>query len=477
MSSAAPTLPPVEPRMSRGRLLAATLVVGMGVTLSTLTASIVFVSLPSLAEAFSVELATVQWTVMAYFIGVSSLHLSVGRIADLFGRRRVYQLGFIIFIVASLLSGLSPSVGFLIAARVLQAVGASIIQANGPAIMTYVYPAEERGRALGYFGIFGAIGFFTGPIAGGLILSFADWPWVFYALIPVAGAALIAGAFVLPAIPAVKGGRFDRPGAILIAFIFAPTVYALNSGFDAGWTSPLVLLAIVVAATSVVLFIIRERATLHPLVDLKLFKVIDFRTAVIVSLLGYISIDSVNLLMPFFMQRVMATSPATVGLVLASIPVVTGLIGVLAGYLSDRIGSRLPRSVGLLILAGGLASFALLGPSSSILQVLVGMILVGLGRGFFVTPNTSVMMGSLPRERLGLAGGFVAASRTFGRACGQALWGGVFGMVVVSISGLAVSESPVEALLSGYRIAFLAAAGVALLATAISLTRGAARGV
>ena len=463
--------------MSRGRLLAATLAIGMGVTLSTLTASIVFVSLPSLAEAFSVELVTVQWAVMAYFICVSSLHLSVGRIADLFGRRRVYQLGFIIFIGASLLSGFSPSVGFLIAARVLQAVGASIIQANGPAIMTYIYPAEERGRALGYFSIFGAIGFFTGPIAGGLILSVTDWPWVFFALIPVAGAALVAGAFVLPEIPAVKGGRFDRPGAILIAFIFAPTVYALNTGFDAGWTSPLVLLAIVVAATSVVLFIIRERAALHPLVDLGLFKVIDFRTAVIVSLIGYIAIDSVNLLMPFFMQRVMGTSPATVGLVLASIPVVTGLVGVLSGHLSDRIGSRVPRSIGLLVLAAGLASFVLLEPSSSIFQVLVGMILIGLGRGFFVTPNTSVMMGSLPRERLGLAGGFVAASRTFGRACGQALWGGIFGMVVVSITGLAVSESPVEALLSGYRVAFFASAGVALLTTAISLTRGGARGV
>lgn len=451
------------------RLVAAIIVTGLGVTLSTLTASIVFVSLPSLETAFGVDRATVQWVVMAYFIAVSSLHLSMGRIADLLGRRRVYQAGFIIFILASVLAGMSPTVEWLIAARVLQAVGASIIQANGPAIMTYVHPPGERGKALGYFGIFGAVGFFSGPVLGGVILDVADWPFVFYALIPVAVVALLTGLFVLPSIPAARGGTFDRPGAILIAFIFAPAVYALNSGFRDGWSSPLVLAAIATLVIATALFYLRERSTAHPLVDLELFKVVNFRTALIVALLGYVAIDSVNLLMPFFMQRVMGTSTTAVGFVLASIPLVTGMTGVVAGYVSDRLGPRLPRSIGLVGLGVGLASFALLGPGSGIPQVLAGMVLVGLGRGFFVTPNTSVMMGSLSRERSGLAGGFVAASRTFGRACGQALWGGVFGMVVVSITGLAVADSPVEALLSGYRVAFLAAGGVAALAGMVSL--------
>jgi EmrB/QacA subfamily drug resistance transporter len=463
--------------LSGRRLLTATIVTGLGVSLSTLTASIVFVSLPSLATAFAVDLGTVQWVVMAYFIAVSSLHLSMGRIADLLGRRRVYQAGFVIFIVASALAGLSPSVEWLIAARVLQAVGASIIQANGPAIMTHLYPAEQRGKALGYFGIFGAAGFFSGPVLGGIILDLAGWPFVFYALIPVAGVTMLAGMFVLPSIPAAKGGRFDRPGAILIAFIFAPAVYALSNGFRDGWGSPLVLLAIGTLVAATILFYLRERSTAHPLVDLGLFRVINFRTALIVSLLGYISIDSVNLLMPFFMERVLGTSSTVVGFVLASIPLVTGASAVVAGRVSDRLGPRIPRSIGLLGLGMGLASFALLGPGSGLPQLLAGMVLVGLGRGFFVTPNTSVMMGSLSRERAGLAGGVVASSRTFGRACGQALWGGVFGMVVVSITGMAVGDSPVEALLSGYRVVFVAAGAVAGVAGLVSLYgKGAEKG-
>ena len=332
-----------------------------------------------------------------------------------------------------------------------------------------MYPAEQRGKALGYFGIFGAAGFFSGPVLGGIILDLADWPFVFYALIPVAAVTLLTGLFVLPSIPAAREGSLDRPGAILIAFIFAPAVYALSRGFRDGWGSPLVLLAIGTLVVAAILFYLRERSTAHPLVDLGLFRVINFRTALIVSLLGYVSLDSVNLLMPFFMERVLGTSTTGVGFVLASIPAVTGATAVVAGPLSDRMGARIPRSMGLLGLGIGLASFALLGPGSGLPQVLAGMVLVGLGRGFFVTPNTSVMMGSLSRERAGLAGGFVASSRTFGRACGQALWGGVFGMVVVSITGMAVGDSPVEALLTGYRVAFVAAGAVAGLAGLVSL--------
>ena len=457
------------------RLFGATIVIGLGVTLSTMTASIVFISLPTLATSFSVDISVVQWVVMVYFITVSSLHLSVGRIADLLGRRAVYQVGFIIFVLGSALSGLSHSIQWLIAARIVQAIGASIIQANGPAILTYIYSPEKRGQAMGYFGVFGAVGFLMGPLLGGLLLSVAGWPIIFFALIPIAAIALLAGQFTLPSIPATREGSFDLTGAVLIACILAPAVYALNRGFVQGWSSAPVVGAVGTMTISVVLLYLRERSTPYPLIDLKLFRTSEFRTALIVALLGYISLDSINLLMPFFLEQLMGATTAMVGLIMASVPLMAGLAGVAAGYISDRLGPGLPRSVGLLGIAFGLMSFSLLGPMSGLLPILVGLVLVGIGRGFFMTPNSSVMMGALPRERLGTAGGFVAASRTFGRACGQALWGGLFGMLVASMVG-GGGGGQIGDMLNGYRSSFLVAGGVALLASIISLWRtGSAR--
>ena len=461
--------------MTSKRRIVVTLVIGMATFLSTVTASMVNVSLPTLANEFAVDLPTVQWVVLAYFATVASLHISVGRLADLMGRKRVYLTGLVLFAAASIVAAFSPGVRWLVAARVAQGFGASTIQANSPALLTYVYPAAQRGRALGYWGFIASAGLASGPVIGGLILGFAPWPVLFLVLVPWAVAACAAGFFVLPTIPRVHGERFDIPSAALLILWITPAVFALNRGFRVGWTSAPVLVALAAVGVFITLFLLRLRRADYPLIDLSIFRSSSFSTAVSVSLLGFVSLSSVMLLAPFMLQNVMAIPVAQVGAMLAIYPVVSGVTAIFAGRASDRFGPRILRTSGILGLGSGYVTLAFLSAGASMFHLVTGLAIVGVGNAFWGTPNSSAIMGGLPREKLGIAGGLVAATRTFGWASGQAIWGGVFALVVLSrtTAGSAL-DAGLDVQTTRFRTAFLIAAAMTLAIAAPVVPRWAA---
>ena len=455
--------------ISAGRRLGVTLVVGMGTILSTVTASMINVSLPTMADDFGVDITTVQWVVLGFFAAVSSLHLTMGRLADLLGRKRVYLSGYVIFGAASLAAALSPGIWWLVGARLAQAVGASILQANATAILTLVYPARQRGRAMGYFMLIGSAGLSVGPLIGGLILSVGSWPTLFLMLLPWVILAFLAGLFVLPYMPPVRKERFDAVGGVLLVLWVGPAVFGLNQGFRAGWASPVVLASLAAVCLFLSLFVFWQRRARHPVVPPSLLRSFEFRNALAVGYLGYVALSSVMLLGPFVIQKIMGVPIVQVGLLMAVYPAVSAVASVLAGRVTDRLGPRFPRTAGAVVMGFGFAALGLLSPSAGFAHAVSALVLVGIGTAFWAAPNYSAIMGSVPRDRMGVAGGFTAASRTFGWATGQALWGGIFALAVFAKSDAAEAlQAPLNIQAGGFRLTFLLAAGAAMLVALLS---------
>ena len=227
------------------------------------------VALPTLAAEFQVDLPAVTWVLLAFFAGVSSLQLTMGRLGDVAGRKRVYIAGAGVLVVGSVAAVSSPALWWLIVPRLVQAVGASMVQANGIAILMHAWPAEMRGRAIGYFFLLPASGFALGPLVGGIILELSSWQLIFVVMAVWSALAATAAVIVLPSIPPLRGERLDRRSAVYLVLWVGPVLFALNRGLDAGLASPILLGPLAVFAVFGWLFIRRQRSAADPLVVLE----------------------------------------------------------------------------------------------------------------------------------------------------------------------------------------------------------------
>ena len=450
------------------RRLLVVVVLGASVGLNMFTSAIVNLALPTLAADLNADIATVQWVILAYFVTIASLHLPMGRLGDRFGRRRIFLIGATIFALGALLSGFASGLWPLVAMRVVQGFGGGIMQAIGPPLLVSSFPDSERGRATGIIGLMIAVGLLAGPAAGGLLIGAFGWPSIFFANVPVAGFVLIAGALVLREPAGSRDRSYDLTGAFLAAGWIAPLVFFLNRGFSHGWSSAPALAAVGLSGAVLLIFITHQRRRPSPLLNLAVFLNRGFRSAVLISYLGYGAYTSVMLLGPFLLQNGLGFPVARVGLLLAVVPAVGALVSIPAGELTDRFGHSWPRSAGLLFIAAGSISLAGAGINSGTLDIVLRLAVVGVGQGFLVGPNTSAMLGAL-RSNVGIAGGFLASSRTLALATGQAVWGGLFVLVVTTGAEVtsALDADP-EALLRGFQVVFLAAAVVAIAAAVIA---------
>ncbi len=411
--------------------------VAMGVFLATIDGSIVNVALPTLAIALETEFAWAEWVVLAYLLTVTSLMLGVGRLADMVGKKAIYQLGFVIFVLGSALCGVSPNVGWLIGFRVLQAVGAAMMMALGTAIVTEAFPTEERGKALGVVGLMVSLGIIAGPTLGGLILSSLSWRWIFYVNVPIglAGIALV-GRYV-PARKPQGGQRFDGMGAGLLFLGLLALLVALSLGQGVGFANGLVMGLLLMAAILMGVFIVVELRVSQPMLDLHLFRDALFSVNLLTGFLAFIVSSGTILLMPFYLQNVLGLPPASLGVVMGVVPLLVGLIAPFSGRLSDRVGSRILTTIGLGILLVGYGLVATLGLETSIVGYVLRFAPVGIGLGFFQSPNNSAIMGAAPRNRLGVASGLLSVTRTLGQTTGVALFGSVWASQMRSYTGMA----------------------------------------
>jgi len=399
----------------------------VGAFMGQLDASIVTVALPTLQRSFDASLGGVAWVGLSYLIVLAATVTAVGRFADMFGRKLIYLYGFIVFIVGSALCGLAPSLGALIGFRVLQAVGAAMLQANSVAIIVLAVPPARLGRAIGVQGAAQAIGLALGPSVGGLLLGAGGWRLIFLVNIPFGLLGALAGWIFIPRSRGLAAQvRFDWPGLAL----FFPAVVALLSavsfGNSLGWLSPLIL---GLGAATIILsgaFVFRERRTDSPMLDLSLFGRPAFAAGITSGLLSYLVMFGVLFAVPFFLERGRGQSPADAGLQLMVMPVALGLMAPFAGKWADRVGARVLTVGGMALTALSLASLG--AGATGTVAFVAALAGTGVGLGMFTPPNNAAIMGSVPRQQAGVASGVLNMTRGMGTATGLAFTSLVFGL-------------------------------------------------
>ncbi|WP_043638170.1 MFS transporter [Desulfovibrio sp. TomC] len=446
--------------------------VNLMVFMATLDMSIVNVALPTLTESLDTDFATIQWVILSYVLVIASLLLLISRLGDMRDKKRIFSAGLVLFILASLCCGLSPSVYWLIGFRALQGIGAAMSQSLGMAIVTQIAPPASRGRALGFIGGTVAMGLMIGPPLGGVIIGLAGWRALFLLNVPLGILAFVAVRRYMPSLPPVRQGeQFDVPGAILACLTLA--CYCLGMTFMQrhGLTDPLALGLLGISAAGMAAFIVVERQSASPMLDLSLFSNPLVSLPLAMSVLVFITGAS-GFIMPFFLQSAQGHSVTQVGLMLMILPASMAITAPLSGSLADRYGTRVISLVGLLVLLGGCLALGTLTEHTPWWGYLLRSMPVGLGIGIFQAPNNSTIMGQMPPHRLGVGSGLANYARVFGQSTGLPLVGTIFSGLVAASGTVAshadFTNAPPAALAAGVAGVFHALSGMLVLAIALA---------
>ena len=444
----------------------------------------VAVALPRIVEHFQTDLPSAQWVVIGYALVVSALLLPMGRLADLVGRKKVYISGSLVFVLGATLSGLASNLMMLVLFRILQGIGAAMTQGTGMAIIVSTFPAGERGKAIGLIMTVVGTGAVAGPAVGGLLVSALDWPAVFFLNIPLGLLGVGASLAILEGRRASeerqgeadRGRGFDWLGAGLSTGALVTFLLVVTNGHKAGWTSPVILVAVLGFVALLVGFIWWELRTSGPLLDLRLFRRPTFAFATSASFLVFLGSTSVMFLMPFYLQKVLGYSPRESGLVVIPAALCMTVLGPLSGRLADRYGWR-PFTVGGIGLSvAGLLIMSQLTESSSLVLVVPALILTSSGMGVFYSPNSSSILSTVQGEMYGVISAFIGLIRNTAMVTSIA----VATAVVTATMGAKGFEPSLEAVqgggaarafVLGLQYSYLAAIGVLIAAMALSVFR------
>jgi len=460
--------------------------VAVGVFLTVMDQTGVNIALPRIAEHFDVDIPTVQWVTLGYVLSTSVMLMPMGRLADMLGRKRVFISGFLIFMGAAAVGGLAQGYLALIGAKLAQGVGAAAIQANGMAMITEAFPARERGKALGMYMTIIGTGSISGPVIGGLLVSGLGWRSVFFAAIPVGLIAVVANMTILKDRTPARAGAsrgFDWPGAGLSSGALVSFLLAMTNGHRLGWDAPPIVGGFVSAVLLLGMFVWWERRAADPMLDLGLFRAKVFSIGVSARALSFLAGSAVFFLMPFYLVQVLGYPFSTAGLLMVPGSIATAIIGPIGGRLSDRVGTRWPAVVGLTLSSTALLLFTRLDVDSHWAYVSLGIALAGSGMGMFSATNTSAVLGSISRERYGIAAAFLNLVRTSSNVTGVALAATIVSVTMGSLGyepnlGAVVDsggEGVRAAFVTGLRRAFFVASSFTLLALVLSVLRGEGR--
>lgn len=429
----------------------------VGTFLAPLDSSIVNIALPSISTQLGAPLSSVSWVADAYLLTSATLLLSMGRLGDLWGLRNLYVWGLLIFGAGSLACALSSALPILIAARVLQASGAAMLFAAGPAMVARTFPPNKRGTALGIISLAVSAGLTAGPALGGVLVGAFGWPSIFLINVPLSVVAATIAWRTLVNEESI-GEKFDLLGAVLAGGALLTLLGALTEVEKYGPASVEIIGALAASTVLGLTFIWWERRATHPMVDLRLFKSAGFSAGLASALLSYMAMFSVTFTMPFFLLRARGLPATSAGLVLTLLPLAMALLAPYAGRLSDRIGSRVLSSVGLLVLTAGLIVASFTQQFTPLWFVAGYLFVVGAGMAIFQTPNTVAVLAATPRARHGVGSAFIAEARNGGMALGIALTAGIVGWRMGSDSAALTLSAPLSASAAGSLVAAMALA-------------------
>jgi len=444
----------------------ATLTISIGIFMSTLDASIVNISLPTIVQSLNTDLKTVAWVVMAYLIIITGCLLLMGRLADLFDRGKIFLLGFLTFTLGSTLCGFSPTIYFLIGSRVIQGLGASALMAIGPAIITTSFPEKDRGRTLGMLGSIVSLGFITGPLIGGFLVEHLGWRSIFFINLPIGVIGTILSLKILERERAIGKVELDLRGAFLF-FLFATSLLLFLN--RVGWESmPFFWGWIFLALTCLGLFIVIEHRSSSPLVNLNIFRKQLFISSLGASFLSFWINGAHNFVIPFFLQNIAGYSPSKVGLLIFPVALTVMVMAPIGGRVSDWVGVRVPATIGLILTSLTIFSFVFLKGEVSDYEILWRQVILGIGIGFFNPANNSAIIGSLPKVNVGVASSFLALARNLGMVIGVA-----FAEMVIAFRTPAISPGGGRApSLEGIQDVWRILLAIGLIAIFLSWKRG-----
>lgn len=456
------------------RKISILIIVLMSTFMSALDGSIVNVALPRMAVALNVTTSSIQFVATSYLIVIAGIILIFGKLGDMFGKTKMFTFGLGLFTFGSLLCGITASFPVLIAARVIQAVGAAATMANNQGILTEAFPPNERGKVLGLLGTSVALGALVGPGLGGLIIGAASWELIFLINVPIGLVAFIFSLKMLPKSQKSSDEKLDYKGAVLFMLFVIPLFVALNEGVKLGFGNPVILLGFAVAIISFALFIYVERKIDNPLIQLKMFENKLFSLSIFCGFISFVAIFCNNIILPFYLQNVLSYSPQYSGLVLMVYPLILTAVAPLSGHLSDKIGSELLTFAGLLLTSIGLFAMSTLNEGSGFLNLVIFIGIMSVGMGLFQAPNNSLVMSTVTKDKLGIAGSINALVRNLGMACGIALATTLlYSMMSVKIGYHVTDFVPgrSDAFMYGMRAIYIAAGSICFIGTAMTFSR------
>ncbi|MYB22950.1 MAG: MFS transporter [Chloroflexi bacterium] len=452
----------------------AAIVVCVGTFLGVMDNTITNIALDTLTTEFDRPLDDVIWVALAFIVVSTGLSLTMGRMGDLYGRKRLYAWGYVLFTVATLLSSIAGSLEELVGSRVLQAIGAAMTMANGAAIITAAFPPSKRGTGLGLIVSTVGAGAAAGPILGGVLIDLLDWRAIFWTRVPFGLiAAVLAWRLLVDAPSEQRPKGLDVPGAILLFGMLACLTFGINRARDLGITSTLVTVVIAAGLVFMVWFIIVERRSPSPVVDLGLFKGRGFSFGILAAILQFFGLSFTFILGPIVLQAGRGFSPTETAMMMMPLSLMMLLWSPISGRLSDRFGSRPLTTAGMVIVCLALFLLSRTTADTSPVDFAMRMLLLGIGTSTFSSPNTSVIMSAVPPERLGTASASQTTARTFGNAFGTSVGVAIMTSVAASFAldhGVAAESG--EAVMQGFRAALVVAALAASPAILFSLFGG-----
>lgn len=402
----------------------ALIALGIFTFMSTLDGSIVNIALPTMSRELHVSTSQITWVVTIYLIVISAIVLIFGRLGDLFGKSRIAKIGWGIFIIGSFLAGLNFGwgLGFLLFARVVQAIGGAMFMATGFGIISEIFPVESRARALSISSMFVSIGSIAGPALGGLILQIASWNYIFWINVPIGIIAWIFGSRALPKeMGHGKVSDVDFKGGSQMTAVIVLLFLALNFGQTLGWLNPLIIVFVVLGLILFVTFIITEKKVLKPLLDLGIFKSKLFSLSILMALLNFTVGMFSSILLPFYLQDYRAYGPGIAGIIMMAYPVAMLIFSPIAGSIADKMDKEIVTFVGISGIVLSQLGYLMINPKSTPWLVVGVLFVQGMSMGIFQSPNNALIMGTVERKYLGIAGSVNSLARNVAFVLGTTL--------------------------------------------------------
>lgn len=439
--------------------------------MSTLDGSIVNIALPVMSKDLKIPMNQAEWVVSIYLIVICALLLLFGKLGDAYGKIKIFKIGSILFTIGSLLCGFNSGLFVLLAARVIQAIGAAMTMSTNNGIITEVFPFTERGRALGMIGSFVALGSIAGPGVGGLILAHLNWGYIFLINVPVGILAIILGAMILPKDITLTKQKIDKLGAFLFAVVMVTLFGGIFLGQEIGFTKPVILLLLLVAVIAAVVFVYIELHVEKPILELKIFKNANFSLSILCAFLIFVANFFFNVISPFYLENARGLAANYAGYALMTFPIVQVIVAPISGTISDKIGPELLTFIGLIIISISQVGYMLMNLATPLWVFMFFVGLVGFGNGVFQAPNNTIVMNSVEVKDLGIAGGINALARNFGMVIGISAATTVLFSAMSHTAGRTVtSYEPAhpELFISGMHVAFIVSLVICLIATVIT---------